>query len=384
MHTVANVGTPISEKFGVSYQWDNEGKMTSYNDLVNDQYVYQYDGMGRAIGLSDSNALFTGAATFGSANQMLTLAYSAPYTAVNETRSYNSLLQLTAITMPNVIDMHYNYPANNNGRIASSVDNLNSQTVNYTYDSLNRLTAAQMTGGWGESYTYDGFGNLSAISPTGQGGETWSAVINESTNRMVGVNYDANGNQIGDQVYTNYVWNEENRMVQQLTAGSGGTWYGGTAYSYDPSGRRVLKNANADPAGTNGSTGYSLGSWEFYFYGPNGRKMGTIDCDYASMQAVQCFVTGQDVYFAGKLVAEKGNPATDRLGSVRANGLNGNIQYFPYGAEQTGGTEGSTNSRLTSGTRWGRITRSSDTTTRGWEGSGVRTRRRGTRRILEA
>ena len=86
-----------------------------------------------------------------------------------------------------------------------------------------------------------------------------------------------------------------------------------------------------------------MGSWEFYFYGLNGRKMGTIDCDYASMQAVQCLVTGQDVYFAGKLVAEKGNPVTtDRLGSVRANGLQGNIQYFPYGAEQTGGTEGAT------------------------------------------
>ena len=48
------MGAPASESFGVSYQWDNEGKMTSYYDLVNDQYVYQYDGMGRAIGLRDS------------------------------------------------------------------------------------------------------------------------------------------------------------------------------------------------------------------------------------------------------------------------------------------------------------------------------------------
>ena len=349
MYVTNASGSPStqSQSYGVSYQWDNEGKMTSYNDLVNDQFVYQYDGMGRATGLNDSSALFNGAATFGAANQLLTLSYGygTSYPTVDETRSYNSLLQLTEIKAPWVsMDMQYNYPANNNGRIASSTDVVHSQTVNYTYDSLNRLTAAQTTnGGWGESYTYDGFGNLSAIGPTGQGGETWSAVINESTNRMTGVNYDANGNQIGDQVYTNYVWNGENRMVQQLTAGSGGAWYGGTAYSYDPSGRRVLKNANPDPAGTNGSTGYSLGSWEFYFYGLNGRKMGTIDCDYASMQAVQCFVTGQDVYFAGKLVAEKGNPVTtDRLGSVRANGLNGNLQYFPYGAEQTGGTEGST------------------------------------------
>jgi YD repeat-containing protein len=157
------------------------------------------------------------------------------------------MLQLTNITVSGSrsMNMTYNYPANNNGRIASSVDAVNSQTVNYTYDSLNRLTAAQASNnGWGEAYTYDGFGNLQAISPTGQGGETWSAAINESTNRLQGVNYDSNGNQIGDQVYTNYVWNVENRMVQQLTAGSGGTWYGGTGWSYDPSGRRVMKNVN--------------------------------------------------------------------------------------------------------------------------------------------
>jgi RHS repeat-associated protein len=162
------------------------------------------------------------------------------------------------------------------------------------------------------------------------------------------VNYDANGNQIGDQVYTNYVWNVENRMVQQLTAGSGGTWYGGTGYSYDPSGRRVMKNVNPDPAGTNGGTGYSSGTWEFYFYGLNGRKIGTIDCYYDPspfgnwpyMQT--CGVTGQNTYFAGKMIVEMGSAvAMDRLGSVRANGGLANIPYFPYGAEQTPTTEGS-------------------------------------------
>jgi YD repeat-containing protein len=64
------------------------------------------------------------------------------------------------------MDMTYNYPANNNGSIASSVDAISGQTVNYTYDSLNRLATAQATGGWGESYVYDGFGNLSAINQT--------------------------------------------------------------------------------------------------------------------------------------------------------------------------------------------------------------------------
>lgn len=347
MYNSAGSGSPptTAESFGMSYQWDNEGKMTSYNDLSGQQYLYTYDGMGRATNLN--GAVDNASATYGAANQVLTLSYSAASGggSVSETRTYNSLLQLTQLTASGsrTMNMTYNCPTYNNGRISSAVDGVNSQTVNYTYDSLNRLTAAQATGGWGESYTYDGFGNLSAISPTAQGGETWSATINESTNRMVGVNYDANGNQIGDQVYTNYVWNVENRMVQQLTAGSGGTWYGGTGFSYDTSGRRVMKNVNADPAGTVTGTGYGAGTWEFYFYGLNGRKMGTIDCSYGTGYLDGCWLTGQNAYFAGKLIVEMGSTvATDRLGSVRANGAynSGDIQYFPYGAEQTATTEG--------------------------------------------
>jgi hypothetical protein len=42
------------------------------------------------------------------------------------------------------MDMKYNYPTNNNGRIASSVDVVNNETVNCTYDTLNRLTAGAL------------------------------------------------------------------------------------------------------------------------------------------------------------------------------------------------------------------------------------------------
>jgi RHS repeat-associated protein len=76
--------------------------------------------------------------------------------------------------------------------------------------------------------------------------------------------------------------------------------------------------------------------------------MGTIDCYYntgvfgpwSSLQG--CFLTGQNTYFAGRLIVENGSTvATDRLGSVRGNGLQSNtIQYFPYGGEQQSGHEG--------------------------------------------
>jgi RHS repeat-associated protein len=339
--------------------------MTSYTDVSGVQYAYQFDGMGRATNLEGQCApggqcyqQVYATASYGAANQILSLSYTPTYgngnggNYVNETRQYNSLLQLTNITATGgySMNMTYNYPTYNNGRISSSVDAVNSQTVNYAYDSLNRLTSAQTTSSaWGESYSYDGFGNLTGITGTGSG-EYWSGSVDPTTNRLMGVNYDANGNQTGDQVYTNYVWNVENRMVQQLTAGGGGAWYGGTGYSYDPSGRRVMKNVNADPAGTNTGDAWS-GTWEFYFYGLNGRKMATIDCTYTYgtfgpwADLAGCQVTGTNAYFAGKTIVENGwSVVTDRLGSARGDGgLNaGNIQYYPYGAEQSATQEGLT------------------------------------------
>jgi YD repeat-containing protein len=66
------------------------------------------------------------------------------------------------------MDIQYVYSATqNNGRVTQTVDNVLGETVNYTYDSLLRLTGAQATGGqWGQTYTFDGFGNLTAKTVT--------------------------------------------------------------------------------------------------------------------------------------------------------------------------------------------------------------------------
>src|SRR5258707_13731513 len=93
------------------------------------------------------------------------------YDQFSEKRAYNSLLQLTQETTSGPVtqgsslykDMRYTYTAGqNNGRIATSTDNVSGETVQYTYDSLNRLVSAQATSGstWSQSYTYDGFGNM--------------------------------------------------------------------------------------------------------------------------------------------------------------------------------------------------------------------------------
>src|SRR5437868_10428406 len=71
----------------------------------------------------------------------------------------------------------------NNGRILSALDCPISETVNYGYDSLNRLSSAAGTG-WGESYTYDGFGNLTDKNVTSGSAPPPHVTVNAATNRL--------------------------------------------------------------------------------------------------------------------------------------------------------------------------------------------------------
>ncbi len=71
------------------------------------------------------------------------------------------MLQVTQ-TAQDGIQMTYGYSATqNNGKVASATDATLGETVNYTYDLLNRLAAAKATdNAWGDAYVYDGYGNL--------------------------------------------------------------------------------------------------------------------------------------------------------------------------------------------------------------------------------
>src|SRR5689334_19560979 len=69
------------------------------------------------------------------------------------TSTYNSLMQMTWDTTRGYI-----YSATqNNGRVVQT-SGPQMGTISYGYDSLNRLTSASSSAGWGETFTYDGFG----------------------------------------------------------------------------------------------------------------------------------------------------------------------------------------------------------------------------------
>ncbi|MGD0497692.1 MAG: RHS repeat-associated core domain-containing protein [Bryobacteraceae bacterium] len=252
--------------------------------------------------------------------------------AGTETRTYNSLLQLTHAVVPGLMDnlsersrMQYIYTAGqNNGRIAESIDGISGEDVQYTYDSLQRLVLAATTGsgGWGDAYTYDGFGNLTAKTVTKGSAPAMTAVYDAATNWPVGGNYDANGNApIG-------TWSVENRLLSQTLDGVALTW------GYDGSGQRIMQyqTVNGQP------------QWTFYLYDLQGRRMAQFVCAPSGTYPYNtvCTAAGAHVYFAGKLIAATDATGrllgvTDRQGSVRASETNGTwttASYYPYGEEK--------------------------------------------------
>jgi len=224
---------PYTLSLNAAYTWDNQGRMTSLDDrnfVGGGQYQYQYDAMGRLGGMTlctqydqNGNCTYwgtTATAGYGVANQVTSLSYGG----YSETRTYNSLLQLTRITTMDggttVMDMQYVFSGTqNNGRITQSIyaaTGQTAETVSYTYDSLNRLVGAAANT-WGEAYAYDGYGNLTTKTPTYGTAPTLTTSYDWATNHEIGQGYDANGNTGSG------TRDVENRVVLQGSANVGTT-----------------------------------------------------------------------------------------------------------------------------------------------------------------
>jgi RHS repeat-associated protein len=155
--------TPSTVNMDAAYTYDTEGKMTSVNypttypfvspNLVptpGPTYTYSYDSMSRPTGLTDQNnyaavsGVQYGGSTCAQANRLLSISYFG----VTESRCYNTLGQMTSISIPGSINTTYTYPSGtNNGKISSQYDAISGETVTYAYDSLNRLLSSQLPGG---------------------------------------------------------------------------------------------------------------------------------------------------------------------------------------------------------------------------------------------
>ncbi len=305
-------GMPVQLKYP---DWDNGdgSSVTSHTvtygyNLLGQVGTYFTDQLQNAQHMTNSSNAIQGT-SYNAAGQPTSLTYSG----YGETRTYNSLNQLTGISVSAAnVNLAYIYPAGtNNGQITSMTDG--PSTVSYGYDALKRLTSASATGGtaWSQTFGYDGFGNLDSKS----GSSAWTASISATTNRVNGYCYDSNGNMLASNTNCGapmYTYDIQNRITGGLATGSGS----GSVYLYNTANKRV--------AVIDGN-----GNETVYFYGVRGEKLMTMPLGGAN-QAVS------NVYFGGKLIERMNQYGgqliwTDRLGSVK----NGPAVYLPYGEELT-------------------------------------------------
>ena len=290
---------------------------------------WAFDSLGRLNTMTDlaaSSTIISGA-TYGPSNELLTMSGQ-----LNEGRTYNSMLQLTSLYSGSTVSMSYGYSSTqNNGKIASQTDALSGETVQYTYDALNRLASATATNNsWGQSYQYDGFGNLTNQTVTAGSAPMYSAGYD--ANNHAGCE-DGNGNNTCqvDGAGHGFVYDVENRPI---TLGNGIT-NPPFRYSYAPGNRRVWRGL---------FTSGTLTTDEVTFWGVNGQKLVVYQLTYTNLaqqgqQANYVWYatqTGTNYYFGSKLIKNAGGyVGTDRLRSIG--------KFYPWGQEKpsatTNGTE---------------------------------------------
>ena len=168
---------------------------------------------------------------------------------------YNERGWLTSNTAPLFTEqLHYNDGAAPmyNGNISQmdyTGNNSGSKTFNYTYDPLDRLTAATSTGNaLNESMSYDAMGNITALTRAGvssavlaytyTGNQLQSVTNNSSAFRTYA--YDANGNATSDGVNKTILYNYLD--LPDTVKQSGSTI---ATYVYDANGQK-LKNTGSD------------------------------------------------------------------------------------------------------------------------------------------
>lgn len=155
----------------------------------------------------------------------------------------------------------------NNGNILKQVvlapGNSGAYTMNYGYDSLNRITSAVelkpdgLTENWHQTFAYDRFGNRAVLNDAGTFFAKLAAtptVMNlndglpfDGKNRWLGAAYDAAGNQSTtwgagvEAGSAQYEYNGENLLKQALVSNGVGM----VTYGYDAEGRRVTAATGA-------------------------------------------------------------------------------------------------------------------------------------------
>jgi RHS repeat-associated protein len=324
--TAGSVPSSVNYFMEAVYTYNNEGQTVSVTypgdtptSGAGPKYIYSFDGLGRPNKLTWDWAPpldWVKNVQYGPAGQLIQMDVflGGSGTYFTETRSYNNRLQVTQIQASSSFNMQYVYSTTqNNGQITQAIDSVSGETVDYTYDSLNRLITAATTGPqWGLSFSYDGFGNRLSQTVTKGSAPASSLSINTVTNRISssGYAYDSNGNlttmpfAAGSMTLS---YDIENRLIQAVNAN------GTERYGYGPDNRRVYQKL-------------PNGQERLHFYGINGDRLRT----YGLQSGEDFQGSTPNLYFVGRPIwQDSATPLLDRLGSNRTG-----KRYYPFGEEQ--------------------------------------------------
>jgi RHS repeat-associated protein len=208
-----------------SFTYDPLGNMSQAVLQNGDPIAYQYN----ALGLVTSETLADGSTrtfTYDAHGNLLTATDSTGTT----TLAYNAANQLTSITYPNGLALAFTY--NTQGQRIKSVDQ-SGFTVNYSYDSLGRLSKlTDVSGNLIVQYTYN---NLGQLTRKDNGNGTYTTYSYDSAGNMLSIVNFAGGTTVNSSfTYTYNLLGE----VTSVTDNTGST----TTYAYDPTGQLTQVN----------------------------------------------------------------------------------------------------------------------------------------------
>jgi RHS repeat-associated protein len=189
-----------------------------------------------------------------------------------------------------------------------------SQTCNYLYDDLQRLSSSNCGAIWTQNFTYDAFGNIIKTGNS-QFIPGYSPTQNQFTS-IPGrnVSYDGDGNLLTDNLNT-YTWDVYGRMSTVNTGSATVTAI------YDALGRMVENNAG--------------GSYTEFIYGPTGVKLAQVN----GSTLIKAFVAlpggAKAIYNSTGLAYYRHSDwlGSSRLTSTASRAMYSSTAYAPFGEQ---------------------------------------------------